>query len=155
MKRFLTFFPILALAACGGQADRSADTAKLMQTSRDWSRAAAGGNLDAILAYWSDDAVVIQPGEPTLRGKAQIRSYLERSLKVPGFRISWEPAEGSVSADGTMGYLVENTVASVTGPDGKPVTQRYRGVTIWRKQPDGSWKNVVDMANAPPAVAQP
>jgi uncharacterized protein (TIGR02246 family) len=126
-----------------------------MQTSRDWSRAAAGGDIDAMLAYWADDALVIQPGEPTLRGKAQIRAYLERSLKVPGFRISWEPAEGRVSADGTMGYLVENTVASVIGPDGKPVTQRYRGVTIWRKQPDGSWKNVVDMANAPPAAVQP
>ena len=150
--RNLILVLLLPLAACGGPADRSADTAKLMQTSRDWSRAAAGGNLDAILAYWADDAVVIQPGEPTLRGKAQIRAYLERSLKAPGFRIAWEPVEGAVSADGTMGYLVENTVASVTGPDGKPVTQRYRGVTVWRKQPDGSWKAAEDMITPGPAA---
>jgi ketosteroid isomerase-like protein len=33
---------------------------------------------------------------------------------------------------------------------GKPVTQHNKAVTIWRKQADGTWKNVVDMWNANP-----
>jgi ketosteroid isomerase-like protein len=142
----------LPLAACGGHGDQSAEKARLMQTSRDWSRAAEAGNVDAILNYWSDDALVISPGEPPLRGKAALRTYLERSMKTPGFRIRWEPLEASLSADGSMGYLVERTEMSMTGPDGRPVRQSFRGVTIWRKQPDGSWKNVVDISNSPPPV---
>jgi ketosteroid isomerase-like protein len=49
-----------------------------------------------------------------------------------------------------MGYLLEDTTVTVNGPDGKPVTNKFRAVTIWRKQPDGSWKNVVDTSNAGP-----
>ncbi len=32
----------------------------------------------------------------------------------------------------------------MTGPQGTPVTQTLQAVTVWRKMPDGSWKNVVD-----------
>jgi ketosteroid isomerase-like protein len=142
--------PLLALAACGGTRDRAAEEARLMQTSRDWARAAGSGNIDAILSYWADDAVAISPGEPEMRGKAALRSYLERSFRTPGFRISWEPQRASVSDDGSMGYLVERTRVSFNGPEGKPVVEEFRGITVWRRQADGTWKNVVDISNAPP-----
>ncbi len=138
------------LAGCGAPADQSAEKERLMQTSRDWSRAASAGNVDAILNYWADDAIVIPPGAPELRGKAALRTYLEQSLKMPGFHIEWEPVEAQLSADGSMGYLIERTRMRMKAPDGKPVEESLRGVTIWRKQKDGSWKNVVDMSNAPP-----
>jgi uncharacterized protein (TIGR02246 family) len=145
---------LIALSACGRKVDRKQEEQKLMETSRAWSRAVQSGDVEAILAYWADDAVVIQPATPTMRNKAQLRAYLEKSLKVPGFRISWEPREASLSDDGTLGYLIEETEVSMTGPDAKPIRERYRGVTIWRKQADGSWRNVVDMTNEEPAAVQ-
>jgi len=141
------------LAACGAPADQSAEKARLMRTSRDWSAAAAGKDVDAIMKYWADDAVVIPTGAPELRGKAAIRTYIEQSLKLPGFQIEWEPVEASVSADGSLGYLIERTRLRMKAPDGSPTEMRYRSVTIWRKQPDGSWKNIVDITNAPPPAA--
>jgi uncharacterized protein (TIGR02246 family) len=138
------------LAGCGTRSDPAAEEAKLKETSRAWSRAAAAGDLDAIVNYWADDAVVIQPGQPVWRGKGAIRNFLEASMKTPGFRISWEPWEAVVSASGDMGYLLEDTTVTVNGPDGKPITSKFRAVTIWRKQPDGSWKNVVDTSNSGP-----
>ena len=132
------------VAGCSGHPDRSADARQLMQTSRDWSRVTAGGNIDAVLAFWADDATVMIPGLPTFRGKKAIRNYVEQSLKTPGFRISWEPLEAHVSESGDLGYLLEQS--SVTMPDarGKFQTQQFRAVTIWRKSPDGKWRNVVD-----------
>lgn len=141
------------LAACAGRPDPAAEEAKLMETSRAWSRAAAGGDVDAILAYWADDALVLPPGQPALRSRAALRAYLETSMKTPGFRIAWEPLEAKVSKDGDMGYLVERTTVTVDGPDGRPVSQHFRGVTIWRRQADGSWKNAVDINNPEPAAA--
>ena len=110
--------PIIPFAACvvgtlGGcssqQSDPIAEQEVLMQASRDWSRAASTGNVDAIVSYWADDAVVMMPDLPTYRGKKPIRKYVEASLKVPGFRISWEPLEAHVSASGDMGYIIERT----------------------------------------------
>ena len=115
---------------------------QLMQTSREWSRVTATGNIDAIVDYWADDAVLMIPGMPTLRGKAAIRNYVEQSLKTPGFHIRWKPVDAHVSGD--MGYLIERS--SVTMPDAKgvPQTQEFRGLTIWRMGADGKWRNVVD-----------
>jgi hypothetical protein len=49
--------PLLALSACGsGGTDTTAEAARLMETSREWSRVAATGNVDAMLAFWADDA---------------------------------------------------------------------------------------------------
>lgn len=43
------------------QADTKSEGEALMQTSRQWSQVAATGNVDSILSYWSDDAVLVSP----------------------------------------------------------------------------------------------
>jgi ketosteroid isomerase-like protein len=65
---------------------------------------------------------------------------------MPGFRISWQPQRVEVSESGDMAYLIENSQISFTDSAGKPVTLNNKGVTIWRKQSDGSWKNAVDIS---------
>lgn len=134
------------------QVDVAAEQQVLMKASRDWSLAAATGDVDAIVAYWADDAAVMMPDLPTYRGKDAIRNYVEGSLKVPGFRISWEPLEAHVSASGDMGYVIERTRVTMTDQSGQPVTHQARAVSIWRKAKGGTWKNVVDISNGDPAT---
>lgn len=140
----------LWLTGCQRAVDTAAEEARLMQTSREWSQAAQSRDIERILRYWADDAVIIAPGEPERRGKAAIREYLLASYEVPGFGISWEPLEATVAASGDLGYLLERTRVTVNGPDGRPVAQDYRAVTVWRKESDGEWRNLVDISNAPP-----
>lgn len=117
-----------------------------MQTSREWSRVAASGDMQKVANYWADDAVVIMAGQPPYEGKEQIAKMLEETSKIPGFKISWEPRSVKVSDNGDMAYLVEDMEMSFADSTGQTVTQRNRAVTIWRKQADGSWKNVVDIS---------
>jgi uncharacterized protein (TIGR02246 family) len=155
-RPLLTGAALLAAAAilvsCARPVDQAAEAERLMQTSREWSQVAQSRDIDRILSFWADDAVVIAPGEPERRGKAAIRAYLEASQNVPGFAISWEPIEARVSASGDLGYLIERTEVTVTGPEGRPLTQQFRAVTLWRKEADGAWRNVVDISNAPPGA---
>ncbi len=143
MKLLILCASAAALVGCqqapaGG--DQSA--AELMQTSRDWSKAAEAGDMEKVASYFADDAVIVSAGEKPVRGKPAIRTYLAEASKIPGFKLRWEPLEGKVS--GNMGYLLERTHITMTGPQGTPVTQTLQAVTVWRKMPDGSWKNVVD-----------
>ena len=148
---YLAIVAALALAGCANrEIDNAKEAERLMQTSRDWSKAAASNDMDEVLKYFTDDAVMIQEGQPPVRGREALRAYLAEAAKVPGFKISWEPMEAKVSGD--MGYLLERTQMSFVGPQGQPVTQNFQAITIWRKQPDGSWKNVVD-ASLPAAPA--
>ena len=150
MKLLLMCAAAVALHGCQQAPAGSGESLEqLMQTSRDWSKAAEAGDMDKVASYFADDAVIIQEGERPVRGRQAIRAFLAEASKIPGFRIRWEPVEGRVSGD--MGYLLERTQMTMDGPEGKPVTQTLQAVTIWRKMPDGSWKNVVDASVPAPA----
>jgi len=113
----LAALAMLSTSACSTIPNGSPnEESRLMAISRDCSLAAQRGDVDAIVAYWSDDAAVMMSGLPTFRGKDAIRSYVAESMKIPGFKISWEPLEAHVSASGDMGHILE--VASGTSAKG-------------------------------------
>jgi uncharacterized protein (TIGR02246 family) len=134
------------LCGCSAVTSTEDEAAKLMQTSREWSNAAATGNTEAVLAYFDDEAVMMSEGQLPVRGKKAIGEYLAQTSRIPGFKIEWEPLEAKVSGD--LGYIIERTKVTMNGPQGAPVTQHMQALTVWRKQADGSWKNLVDMTTS-------
>ena len=152
MKFQIIFLLTLLITGCNETSvDRKAEGEKLMQLSREWSTSAASNNLDKTLSYWADDAVVMSPGQPVIKGKKAIREMMESTAKIPGFRIRWEPLSVEVSQSGDMAYMIEKNQVTVNDSLGHPITELNKAVTVWKKQPDGSWKNVVDIWNASPA----
>jgi ketosteroid isomerase-like protein len=129
------------------------DKARLLQRDAEWARlASAGQDVEAILSYWTEDAMVIQPDLPVVVGRQALRSYVEQILKIPGFQISWASTDATFSPDGNLAYLVGTNSVTMDGPDGKPVTSDGRVVTIWRKEADDEWRCAVDIWNAGPAA---
>lgn len=126
------------------------EAAALMQASRDWAKAAASGDVERIVSYWADDAIVLEPEQPALVGKAAIRGIVERSMKIPKFSITWEPERGVVSQAGDMGYLIEHNRVTFADSTGKTHTVFGKAVTIWKKDANGNWKCVVDIWNGGP-----
>ena len=130
--------------------DMEAEGEALMQLSREWSDLVEAGNLEAALAVWSEDAVMMPPDMPVLEGKDAIRSFVERAAQLPGFEISWEPVSVHVAHSGDMAYMNERNAMTVNDSLGNPHTTYGKVVTVWRKNADGAWKNVVDMWNSVP-----
>lgn len=141
---------IILLIAMGGcntkKVDKKAEGEKLMQLSREWSKAASSGDVEKTVGYWDDSAFVMSAYQVPLWGKQAIRQMVEETSKVPGFKISWEPETVVVSDNGDMAYIIENSQISFPDSTGKIITQNNKAVTIWRKLNNGSWKNVVDIS---------
>lgn len=163
MKTNVVFFAArlllasIALVLAGGCArttfDRTAEQQKLLHRDAEWANAAAAGqDVEKIVSYWSDDALVIEPGQPVYEGKSAIRAYVAASLKTPGFKIHWVSEKPVFSADGTMAWMRGVDEMTVPGPNGSLVTLHDRGISIWRRDPDGAWRCVADIANEPPAT---
>ena len=131
--------------------DTKTEGERLMQISREWSKSASTDSVEKTLSYWADDAIVVSPGQPSLNGKKSIREMVTGSSNIPGFKISWEPLGVFVSKGGDMAYMIEQNQITINDSLGKPVTEFNKSVTIWRKEADGSWKNIVDMWNADPS----
>ncbi|HEY5745529.1 MAG TPA: SgcJ/EcaC family oxidoreductase [Chryseolinea sp.] len=147
MKKLLIAISlVLALTGCSRIAiDTKAEGEKLMQLSREWSQSASKHDVEKTLSYWADDATLISAGDPMLKGKAAIRQMVEESFKDPSFQISWEPQQVEIAQSGELGYLLEKTTITANDSTGNPVTHLYNSVSVWKKQADGAWKNVVDI----------
>jgi uncharacterized protein (TIGR02246 family) len=129
------------------EADVQSETAKLRQADAAWLAAVKARDVERTASFWADDARIYPPGQPVVTGRAAIRKYVADSFATPGFAITWKLEELQVSAAGGMAYMLASNHVSLRGPDGKPIELDGRAVAIWRKQPDGSWKCVVDIWN--------
>ena len=124
---------------------------RLLERDAEWARLASeGGAVDEILSYWAYDAIVIPAGMPSVIGKEALRGYVEGSLAIPGFRISWSSSDAEVAGDGTLGFVLSSNEISMDSPDGHPVINRGRAVTVWRRDAHGEWRCAVDIWNAVP-----
>jgi ketosteroid isomerase-like protein len=133
--------------------DLERERKRLLQRDAEWASISSGGrDVERILSFWTDDATVYPPGLPTLSGKAALRSYVESALAVPGFQITWISTDASLSPDGKLAYLVGTNAVTLPGPDGKLVTTKGRGLTVWRQEADGEWRCAVDIWNEEPTT---
>jgi ketosteroid isomerase-like protein len=134
-----------------GKSDIDAEKARLLRRDAEWLLAASEGrDVERILSFWTDDAVVLPPDLPAIVGKAALRQYVESSLQIPGFRITWSTDEAVLSSDGQFAYLLGNNAVTMHDPTGAPVTTRGRAVTIWQRATDGEWRCAVDIWNVEP-----
>ena len=134
------------------------DTRAEEQTVRDldvqWAKTAATRDVDATVAYYSDDATVSPPNEALATTKAAIRAGWAELL-TPGNDISWQPSKVEVASSGDMAYSMGSYTLTMKDAQGNPVTDHGKYTEIWKKQADGKWKTVADMWNSDLPVVAP
>ncbi|CAA0089307.1 putative protein YybH [Mycolicibacterium vanbaalenii] len=100
------------------------------------------GDIDAVLSYYVEDAVVaFAPGEPT-RGEQQLRDgFADFAAVRPDFRYD-NGHEVMITGD-TAVHIAPWTMRG-TAPDGSPIAESGLSVATLRQQPDDSWKITLD-----------
>jgi ketosteroid isomerase-like protein len=125
----------------------------LLERDAEWAaKASEGRDIDAILSYWTDHAMVIPPDLPVVAGQAALREYVDQSLRIPDFRITCSTTDIRFSPDGNLAFLVGTNSVTLDGPDGQPSQIDGRVVTIWRREPDGKWRCCLDIRNGGPVA---
>ena len=146
---------LLAASTAPARVDIAAERAALFRTDKAWAQAAASKDVEKTLSFWTDDASVFPPGQPAVAGKDAIRRYVTEGFRLPGFSIRWETSAFEVSASGDMAYGLGTNVVTMNDPEAKVITERGRGVTVWRKGTDGIWRCVIDIWNPGPEAPPP
>jgi ketosteroid isomerase-like protein len=150
MKSLLFALSASIFLGCANQSiDQKAESVKLMELSKKWSASAETNNLEKTLSYWSDDAVCMFPGLPIIRGKEEIRQMLKTNQ---GSEVSWEPKEAFVSMSGDLGYVHSLNYFKSRDSSGNTITTFNKGIEVWKRQPNGEWRCVVDIFNSDPSI---
>jgi ketosteroid isomerase-like protein len=125
---------------------------QLVELDESWAAAAATDNLDVIMDYWTDDAVLYPEGQLPRYGKLAIREFIARRRSRPGHRISWTPTCAGVDEHGGMAYTLGEGSATIVDESGEPCELTGRYVAIWRWD-NGRWRCAVKCWNSSPREA--
>jgi len=109
--------------------------------------AARGG---AGFADWfAADGVALGNGVAPLIGKVAIAKSATWSPKV--YQLTWTPTDAMMGPSGDMGYTWGHYEGHSKDTYGNDVATSGRYITMWRREPDGSWKVVLDAGANEPA----
>jgi ketosteroid isomerase-like protein len=153
MKFLLTAsFLILVTAAAAQTPEAGAPLKSLVETEQAFSQAAADKSTrEAFLSFIADDGILFRP--KAVNGKQWlIKHPTPASEKRP--LLAWQPVFADVSLAGDLGYTTGPWEYKEDIKDEKPVAYGDF-VTVWKRQPDGSWKFAVDLGISHPESSGP
>ena len=141
---------IFGFSTVSNAGDNAADLQALIdETSAKLTKATLANDGEAMLGFYTEDAVSMPNYSPMLRGKDAIRTYGEEMDKMGfifgdmDFRTSdlW-------SCDELVYELGNYTVAFSIGDTSVVMKEHGKYMTIWEQQDDGSLKIKVETWNA-------
>ena len=123
--------------------------AALLRADREFARAAHESGLEGWMSFFADDAVRIQWGDAAVRGLEAIRKFDARIFSNPEVSLQWEPLEAGLYRDGKLGFTRGRAEVRRRNP-GAEAAVVWRGsyLTIWRMEPSGEWKVILDTGTA-------
>jgi ketosteroid isomerase-like protein len=126
---------------------RAADEAAIRAASAEWASVAAAKDLERTLSFYADDASMFPPNAPIVTG-ADARRRTWTGLFAPADLVFANGATKIEAArSGDLAYETGTFEESFSDADGKPVRLVGKYVVVWKKQPDGQWKAIVDIFN--------
>jgi len=126
------------------------DITAIKEVLNQYAVAVNTGDLDLWMSLWADDGVQMPPGSPARVGKEQIREGMGPLFDGMNLDITIDRLE-ETKVYGDLGltrctYTLKATPKAggeeiVVEPDGK-------ALTLYERQPDGSWKIAYDSFNS-------
>jgi len=105
----------------------------------------------AFADWFADDGVTLGNGAMPVIGKVAIAKSANWDPKL--YQLTWTPTEALMGPSGDMGYTWGHYEGHSKDANGNPVTTSGRYMTIWRREPSGAWKVVLDAGSNEPANA--
>ena len=132
---------------------READAKAIRDGEDAWAKDWAAKDLNKLVSHYADDAALLVPEMPLVKGRAAITTAFTDMMKDPNMTLSFAPTSVDVAKSGELGYSQGTYSLTVTDSKSKKVvTEKGKYITVYKKQADGSWKAVADMNNSDAAA---
>lgn len=156
MRRLaLAVLSLAVLAACQPEVGllSEEDVAAIRNIATSYTQAVVAGDVDAVVAVYTENAVLLPPNTAMVQGRAAIRAASEADTLV-----TQELTLTSAEIDGRGDVAFDRGTWTWTGlaaDTAEAVTETGNYLVIARKQADGSWLWAVDIWNSDTPLPQP
>jgi len=156
LTRFSSAIVVLALltsAGCAKKVDVTASRTALQAADTEWSNAA--GNVDSFMTFLAADGSIMPPNEPAATGTDAVRTWATNMMAMPGFHVAWQSTAADVAQSGELGYTTGTYELQMQGPNGAPMNDHGKYLSVWKKDAGGAWKVAYDTFNSDVPMAVP
>jgi len=138
----------LMLGACNSAEAPDDAEAAVNAAFQEYSASLGAGDADRWIALWTEDGVQMPPGAPPNVGKEIIHSGLQGALGIFSFSDMQISVE-EVQTTGDWAYARGTYTVTYIPKDGSdPIFIDGKFMSIFQKQPAGSWKLHRDIFNS-------
>jgi uncharacterized protein (TIGR02246 family) len=140
----LLFLSVKLLA----QDDMSNLRNSFQQLEDKFDAANKSGDINSLMSFYTDDAILLAPYETLSKGKNAILARNTKEMQGKKFQeFTGKVTDVFVSDD--LAYEVGTYNVSFTAPQmSEPMSDQGKFVNIWKKQADNSWKMKVETWNS-------
>ena len=111
---------------------------QITQTDREFAQFAQQGAAAAFAKYTAPDGATLGGGPSVAYGPQ--RAAAEFASFPPG-SINWDPTHVDAAGSGDLGFAVGPVIVKEGNSEARTIGYY---LTIWQRQPDGTWKVVID-----------
>lgn len=111
-------------------------------------RAFNQGDVETLLGFYEDAAVVVTEPGRLARGGAELKEFFQRAVR--GGMSAKQLKTYTLEADGIALFLSRWSLQ--LGNDGAERT--FIATTVFRKQPDGGWRALIDNSFGPSVLGE-
>jgi uncharacterized protein (TIGR02246 family) len=121
------------------------DVARIRSADSAFMASANAGDADGVAAVYAEEGSLLAPNLPPQKGRDAIKAFWGGFLDA--YTVRFEVASDTIEGRGDLAYNQGHyRFTAVPKAKGAPgVADEGKFVEILKKQPDGSWKYVVDM----------
>ncbi len=142
--RYILFLLGLALFSCQPEADLKEQSKKeILEAEKAFAQMAREVSIPEAFIAFADPSATIERNDKLISGIDSLKVHFS-SPQGEGTSLEWAPDFVDASASGDLGYTYGKYVYIRLDSAGNP--EEITGIfhTVWKKQPNGSWKYVWD-----------
>jgi ketosteroid isomerase-like protein len=158
LSRWLAPLAVVAIACAPAaepaapMVDTAADEAAIMAVRDAELASINSGSGD--LSHMTANAVSMPPGEPAIQGTEALATWIAGMIEQYDVNVNYTSSNLTLAGDWAIeSYAGDFTMTPKAGGDG--VSETLKGIHIYGRQADGSWKMTHDIWNSdapPPAM---
>jgi uncharacterized protein (TIGR02246 family) len=112
-----------------------------------FQQATAAGDLEAIMALYAPNAVLLFPGAPVIGGSDKIRAVYQRNFAAGPNKLTIHAAQ--IDGDADAAVILWVWTFEVTPAEGQPLRRTGRSLVFFKRGPEG-WLIYADMLQDAP-----
>ena len=163
MKKILfsSILAVILFSACTNQSstasatanssDSTAAVAAINKADSLWDDQSSKNSAEGWLSFYTDDAIMMPPGEKTCTDTASRTVSIKAMFAMPEAKMRFQATKTEVAKSADLGYSAGVYQFSYKDAAGKEMHETGKFCETWKKQADGTWKCIVDIWNADPA----